>query len=40
MHRRINAERAIRTAKNHIIAGLCTVHHKFAPLYLVDKLLP
>ena len=39
MHRRNSAERAIRTAKNHIIAGLCTVHPKF-PLYLWDKLIP
>ena len=39
MHRRNAAERAMRTAKNHIIAGLCTVHPKF-PLYLWDKLIP
>ena len=39
IHRRNTAERAIRTAKNHIIAGLCTVHPKF-PLYLWDKLIP
>ena len=39
IHRRNTAERAIRTAKNHFIAGLCTVNPKF-PLYLWDKLLP
>ena len=39
MHRRNTAERSIRTAKNHLIAGLCTVNPKF-PLYLWDKLLP
>jgi hypothetical protein len=38
IHRRNTAERAIRTAKNHIIAGLCTVHPNF-PLYLWDKLI-
>ena len=39
IHRRNTAERSIRTAKNHLIAGLCTVNPKF-PLYLWDKLLP
>ena len=39
IHRRNTAERAIRTAKNHLIAGLCTINPKF-PLYLWDKLLP
>jgi hypothetical protein len=38
IHRRNTAERAIRTAKNHIIAGLCTVHPNF-PLYLWNKLI-
>lgn len=39
MHRRNAAERAIRTFKNHLIAGLCSTDPKF-PLYLWDKLLP
>lgn len=39
MHRRNTAEHAIRTAKNHFITGLCTVHPKI-PLYLWDKLIP
>jgi hypothetical protein len=38
MHRRNAAERAIRTFKNHFVAGLCTVNEAF-PLYLWDKLL-
>ncbi|KAI2491412.1 Reverse transcriptase (RNA-dependent DNA polymerase) [Fragilaria crotonensis] len=39
LHRRNAAERAIRTFKNHFIAGLCSVDKKF-PLHLWDKLLP
>jgi hypothetical protein len=39
IHRRDTAKRAICMAKNHLIAGLCTVHPKF-PLYLWNKLLP
>ena len=40
MHRRNTAERAIQTAKNYFVAGLCTVHPKFL-LYLWDsKLIP
>ena len=39
MHRRNTVARAIRTAKNHFIARLYTVHPKF-PLYLWDKLIP
>ena len=38
-HRRNAAERAIRTFKNHFIAGLCSVDKNF-PLHLWDKLLP
>jgi len=39
MHRRNAAERAIRTFKNHFIAGLCSVDKHF-PLHLWDKLVP
>ena len=39
IHRRNAAERAIRTFKNHFIAGLCTADPKF-PLNLWDRLLP
>jgi hypothetical protein len=39
VHRRNAAERAIRTFKNHLIAGLCSVDKSF-PLHLWDKLLP
>jgi hypothetical protein len=39
LHRRNAAERAIRTLKNHFIAGLCSVDKNF-PLHLWDKLLP
>jgi hypothetical protein len=39
IHRRNNAERAIQTFKNHVIAGLCSVDPTF-PLKLWDKLLP
>ena len=38
-HRVNAAERAIRTFKNHFIAGLSSVDPKF-PLYLWDELLP
>jgi hypothetical protein len=39
IHRRNAAERAIRTFKNHFIAGLCSTNPAF-PLNLWDKLLP
>ena len=39
LHRRNAAERAIRTWKNHFIAGLCTVDPNF-PLNLWDSLIP
>jgi hypothetical protein len=39
VHRRNAAERAIRTFKNHLIAGLCSVDPKF-PMHLWDRLLP
>jgi hypothetical protein len=39
VHRRNAAERAIRTLKNHVIAGLCSTNRDF-PLNLWDKLLP
>jgi hypothetical protein len=39
IHRRNAAERAIRTLKNHVIAGLCSTNRDF-PLNLWDKLLP
>jgi hypothetical protein len=39
IHLRNNAERAIKTFKNHFIAGLCSVDPNF-PLKLWDKLLP
>ena len=39
VHRRNAAERAIRTFKNHFIAGLCSVDAKF-PLCLWDELVP
>jgi hypothetical protein len=38
-HRRYAAERAIRTFKNHFIAGLCSTNPDF-PLRLWDRLLP
>ena len=37
-HRVLRAERAIRSAKNHIIATMCTADDNF-PAYLWDKLL-
>ena len=39
VHRRNAAERAIRTFKNHFIAGLCSTDTSF-PLHLWDRLLP
>eukprot|EP00978_Attheya_sp_CCMP212_P008059 scaffold18746_cov41-Attheya_sp.AAC.5 len=39
IHRRNAAERAIRTFKNHFIAGLCNTDASF-PLHLWDRLLP
>ena len=39
VHRRNAAERAIRTFKNHFIAGLCSTDKDF-PLNLWDRLLP
>jgi hypothetical protein len=39
VHRRNSAERAIRTFKNHFIAGLCGTDPNF-PLHLWDRLLP
>jgi hypothetical protein len=39
IHRRNAAERAIRTFKNHFIAGLCSVDSNF-PIHLWDRLLP
>ena len=38
MHRRNAAERAIRTWKNHFLAGLCSTDDKF-PIHLWDRLL-
>ena len=39
VHRRNAAERAIRTFKNHFIAGLCSTDKNF-PLHLWDHLVP
>jgi hypothetical protein len=39
IHRRNAAEHAIRTFKNHFIAGLCSTNQYF-PLNMWDKLLP
>ena len=39
IHRRNAAERAIRTFKNHFIAGLCSTNKEF-PMHLWDRLLP
>ena len=39
LHRRNEAERAIRTFKNHLIAGLCTCHPKLPTSYW-DYLIP
>jgi hypothetical protein len=38
MHRRNAAERAIRTWKNHFVAGLCSTDTRF-PIHLWDRLL-
>jgi hypothetical protein len=38
-HRTNAAERAIRTFKNHLIAGLCSVDNDF-PIHLWDRLIP
>jgi hypothetical protein len=38
MHRRNAAERAIRTLKNHFVAGLCSTDTRF-PMHLWDRLL-
>jgi hypothetical protein len=39
IHQRNAAERAIRTFKNHFVAGLCSTNPDF-PLRLRDSLLP
>jgi hypothetical protein len=39
VHRRNTAKRAIRTFKNHFIAGLCSFNKDF-PLHLWDRLVP
>jgi hypothetical protein len=39
IHRRNNAERVIKTFKNHFISGLCSVDPNF-PRKLWEKLLP
>lgn len=39
MHRANSAERAIRTFKNHFLAGLCSTDPDF-PIHLWDRLLP
>jgi hypothetical protein len=38
-HRRNSAERAIRSFKDHLIAGLCSTGKSF-PMHLSDRLLP
>jgi hypothetical protein len=38
-HQRDSAERAIRTWKNHFIAGLASTNKQF-PLHLWDQLIP
>jgi hypothetical protein len=38
-HRRNSAERAIRSFKDHLIAGLCSTAKSF-PMHLWDRLLP
>jgi hypothetical protein len=38
-HRRNSAERAIRSFKNHLIAGLCSEDKSF-PMHLWDRTLP
>jgi hypothetical protein len=39
IHRRNSAERAIRSFKDHLIAGLCSTDKSF-PMHLWDILLP
>jgi hypothetical protein len=39
-HRRNAAERAIRSFKDHLIAGLCSTDDKSFPMHLWDRLLP
>ena len=39
LHHRNAAERAIRTFKNHFIAGLCSMDRDF-PIHLWDRLVP
>jgi hypothetical protein len=39
IHRRNAAERAIRSLKDHLIAGLCSTDKSF-PMHLWDRLLP
>jgi hypothetical protein len=38
-HRRNSAERAIRSFKDHLIAGLCSTYKSF-PMHLWDRILP
>jgi hypothetical protein len=38
-HRRNSAERAIRSFKDHLIAGLCSTDRSF-PMHLWDRILP
>jgi hypothetical protein len=38
-HRQSSAERAIRSFKDHLIAGLCSTNQYF-PMHLWDRLLP
>jgi hypothetical protein len=38
-HRRNSAERAIRSFKDHLIAGLCSTDKSF-PMHLWDRILP
>jgi hypothetical protein len=38
-HIRTSAERAIRSLKDHLIAGLCSTDKSF-PMYLWDRILP
>jgi hypothetical protein len=38
-HRRNSAERAIRSFKDHLIAGLCSTDKSF-PMHLLDRILP
>jgi hypothetical protein len=38
-HRRNSAERAIRSFKDHLLAGLCSTY-KYFPMHLWDRILP